>query len=118
MNSNETDDASESPKKPVTDPVRSYRKQLKPWSSMAYRDYSLLWLSGIGMVIAMQLRLFASSQWLYDDTESAVALGLLGAIQMLQMPIVVYGGLLADIFNRKILMVFTQGISFLSLLLL
>lgn len=70
------------------------------------------------MLIAMQLRLFASSQWIFDETGSAVQLGILGAVQMLQMPVVVYGGLLADIVDRKKLMVFTQGVSFLSLLVL
>ena len=66
----------------------------------------------------MQLRLFASTQWLYDETGSAVQLGILGAIQFLQMPVVVYGGLLADIINRKKLMVFTQSVSFISMALL
>ena len=70
------------------------------------------------MLIAMQLRLFASTQWLYDETGSAVQLGILGAIQFLQMPVVVYGGLLADIINRKKLMVFTQSVSFISMALL
>ena len=41
----------------------------------------MLWLSGMSMLIAMQLRLFASTQWLYDETGSAVQLGILGAIQ-------------------------------------
>ena len=78
----------------------------------------MLWLSGMSMLIAMQLRLFASTQWLYDETGSAVQLGILGAIQFLQMPVVVYGGLLADIINRKKLMVFTQSVSFISMALL
>ena len=72
----------------------------------------------MSMLIAMQLRLFASTQWLYDETGSAVQLGILGAIQFLQMPVVVYGGLLADIINRKKLMVFTQSVSFISMALL
>ena len=85
---------------------------------MAFRDYTMLWLSGMSMLIAMQLRLFASTQWLYDETGSAVQLGILGAIQFLQMAVVVYGGLLADIINRKKLMVFTQSVSFISMALL
>ena len=91
---------------------------IKPWASLAFRDYTLLWLSGMGMLVAMQLRLFTSTQWLYEETGSELQLGLLGAVQFLQMPVVVYGGLLADIVNRKKLMVFTQSVSFISLLLL
>ena len=61
----------------------------------------------MGMLVAMQLRLFTSTQWLYDETGSELQLGLLGAVQFLQMPVVVYGGLLADTINRKKLMFFT-----------
>lgn len=78
----------------------------------------MLWLSGMGMLVAMQLRLFTSTQWLYDETGSAAQLGILGAIQFIQMPVAIYGGLLADIINRKRLMVFTQAVSFISMLLL
>lgn len=70
------------------------------------------------MLVAMQLRLFTSTQWLYDETGSAAQLGILGAIQFIQMPVAIYGGLLADIINRKRLMVFTQAVSFISMLLL
>ena len=40
----------------------------------------------------------------------------LGAVQLLQMPVVIYGGALADVMNRKVLMAMTQSVSFLSLL--
>jgi MFS family permease len=112
-NSSESD-----PKSSAPEENQSHYKQLRPWSSLAFRDYTLLWLSGMGMLVAMQLRLFTSTQWLYDETGSAVQLGILGAIQFLQMPVVVYGGLLADIINRKKLMVFTQSVSFISMALL
>jgi MFS family permease len=109
-------DPAPDPSKP--EESRPAHRQYKPWASLAFRDYTLLWLSGMGMLIAMQLRLFTSTQWLYDETGSAVELGILGAIQFLQMPVVVYGGLLADIMNRKKLMFFTQSVSFLAMLLL
>ncbi|SVB07565.1 uncharacterized protein METZ01_LOCUS160419 [marine metagenome] len=112
-NSSESD-----PKSSAPEENQSHYRQLRPWSSLAFRDYTLLWLSGMGMLVAMQLRLFTSTQWLYDETGSAVQLGILGAIQFLQMPVVVYGGLLADIINRKKLMVFTQSVSFISMALL
>ena len=67
------------------------------------------------MLVAMQLRMLASSQWLFEETGSAAALGLLGVIQLISMPLIIYGGLLADIFDRKKLMIFTQGFSFVVL---
>ena len=70
------------------------------------------------MLVAMQLRLLASTQWLFEETGSAASLGLLGVIQLGTMPLIIYGGLLADIFDRKKLMIFTQGFSFFALLFL
>ena len=70
------------------------------------------------MLVAMQLRMLASSQWLFEETGSAAALGLLGVIQLISMPLIIYGGLLADIFDRKKLMIFTQGFSFVVLFFL
>ena len=70
------------------------------------------------MLIAQTMRLLGSSQWLYDESGSAVPLGILGAIQLVQMPVSLYGGVLADVIDRKRLLAITQSVSFLSLLLL
>jgi len=88
---------------------------LKPWSAFAYRDFTMLWAGGVTMMVAMQMRLFISAQWLYDTTGSEAQLGLLGAVQFLQMPVVIYGGALADSMNRKWLMAMTQVVSLVSL---
>jgi MFS family permease len=93
-------------------------KELKPWSAFAYRDFTMLWLGSVSMMIAMQMRLFTSAQWIFEETGSEAQLGLLGAVQFLQMPVVIYGGALADVVNRKKLMAVTQVISFLSLVAL
>ena len=93
-------------------------KELKPWSAFAYRDFTMLWLGGVSMMVAMQMRLFTSAQWIFEETGSEAQLGLLGAVQFLQMPVVIYGGALADVVNRKKLMAVTQVISFLSLVAL
>ena len=70
------------------------------------------------MTMAMTLRLLSTSQWIFDVTGSAAQLGILGAVQLLQMPVVIYGGALADVMNRKVLMAMTQCVSFGSLLTL
>ena len=99
--------------------TNSYNQhELKPWSAFAYRDFTMLWLGGVSMLIAMQLRLFTCPQWIYEETVSEFQLGMLGAVQFLQMPIVIYGGILADVFDRKKLMILTQSISFVALLML
>jgi MFS family permease len=88
---------------------------LKPWSAFAHYDFTMLWLSGSAASTAMTLRLLISAQWLYDETGSAVTLGLLGAVQISQIPVVIFGGILSDLVDRKKLMVMTQFVSFASL---
>lgn len=70
------------------------------------------------MTVAMQMRLLTTSQWIYDVTGSAAQLGILGAVSLLQMPVVIYGGALADVVNRKLLMAMTQLVSFASIIAL
>ncbi len=79
-------------------------------------DFFLVWSSGVAMSVSMLLRTLISTQWLYDTTGSAAELGLLGAVQLLQLPMALYGGSLADRLDRKKLMVWTQAVG--SLLLL
>ncbi|MEE8442467.1 MAG: MFS transporter [Dehalococcoidia bacterium] len=94
------------------------QSRLKPWAAFAYRDFILLWAGGISMSVTMVLRTLVSAQWLYETTGSAAQLGLLGAVQLLQMPVVLYGGTLADKVDRKKLMVATQAVAFTMLVLL
>ena len=83
-----------------------------------HRDFTLLWVSGVSMSVAMTLRLLISAQWLYEETGSEIQLGLLGAVQLIQLPVALYGGTLADTIDRKKLMAVTQGISFVMLIVL
>ncbi len=89
-----------------------------PWSAFQHYNFVLLWLSQLTMMLGMNLRMLGTSQWIYDVTESPAQLGILGAVGLLQMPVVIYGGALADVMNRKFLMAFTQSVSFVSVLIL
>ena len=91
---------------------------LRPWASFAYRDFTLLWIGGISGTVTMVLRTLVSAQWLYEETGSAAQLGLLGAVQLVQMPVVLYGGTLADRVDRKKLMALSQGVAFAMLVAL
>ncbi len=88
------------------------------WAAFVRRDFFLLWSSGVAMTVSMLLRTLISTQWLYDTTGSAAELGLLGAVQFLQLPMALYGGSLADRLDRKKLMVLTQLVGTLLLLAL
>ena len=98
--------------------AHSRTERVRPWSSFKHYDFSVLWAAQVTMTMAMNLRLLSTSQWIFDETGSAAQLGILGAVQLLQMPVVIYGGALADVMNRKVLMAMTQSVSFLSLLVL
>ena len=90
----------------------------KPWAVFAHRDYTILWVGVVSMALTMVLRTLVSAQWLYEATGSPAQLGLLGAVQLLQLPVVLYGGTLADRVDRKKLMAMTQGMAFGMLLIL
>ena len=83
----------------------------RPWAVFAHRDFNLLWAGGVAMAGTMTLRTLISAQWLYEETGSAAQLGLLGAVQLLQVPVALYGGTLADSVDRKKLMAATQGVA-------
>ena len=78
---------------------------LKPWAVFKHRDYTFLWSGLAFQSITMVLRLLISGQWIYDQTGSIAKVGALGAIQLIQLPLALYGGTLADRVNRKKLMV-------------
>jgi MFS family permease len=98
-----------------SDPIVEVNRT-EPWRAFLQRDFFLLWFSGVAMTVSMLLRTLISSQWLYDTTGSSAQLGLLGAVQFVQLPMALYGGSLADRLDRKKLMVLTQAAG--SLLLL
>ena len=86
----------------------SNQAQVSPWEVFTRRDFFLLWSSGVAVTVSTLLFTLVSSQWLYDTTGSAAQLGLLGAVQFVQLPVALYGGMLADRLDRKKLLALTQ----------
>ena len=94
----------------LDEPKRNARRGT--WSSLAYRDYRVLWLGTIAVIVAQELRLQSAVVWLYDETGSAAQLGLLGLIQLVvQIPALLFGGTLADRLDRRRLVASTQAVS-------
>ncbi len=86
---------------------------LRPWSAFAFRDYRVLWLSSVAGLVTMQMRMLVTVVWLYDVTGSGLQLGLLGVVQLaVQLPAILFGGALADQWDRKKLIAVTQSFSF------
>ena len=90
----------------------------RPWAVFKHGDFNLLLTSGIAMVVSSTLTILISGQWLYEETRSAAQLGLLGAVHLVQLPVALYGGTLADSVDRKKLMALTQSVSLMMLLAL
>ena len=81
-----------------------------------YRDYRLLWLLTMTGSIAVWMRILGSAQWLLEETGSAAMVGLIGVVQLvIQIPSTLWAGTLADLIDRKKLLIFSYGLTALTL---
>jgi MFS family permease len=83
----------------------SEEQDVRPWSSLLIRDFRLLWIASILNALAIQIRNVASLFQVYDISGSALQLGLTGFFQA--FPFVIFGlfaGALADVLNRRTLL--------------
>jgi MFS family permease len=82
---------------------------IRPWSSFLIRDFRLVWIAILCASTSMQMRNVASLYQVYHLSGSSMQLGVTGFFQAL--PFVCFGllgGVLADTFNRKKMMISTQ----------
>ncbi len=89
----------------------SLKRQVRPsaFSSLRHRDFRLLWIGQIISVIGSQMQLAAINWHIYLLTGSPLALGLVGACRA--VPIILcslMGGVVADVVDRRRLMMTTQ----------
>lgn len=76
-------------------------------SLFAIRDYRVLWLAALCMIISQMIRFVAIPQWFVDQTggESFTEVAIIGVVQLpIQAFGVLYGGVLADRFDRRWIM--------------
>ena len=81
------------------------------FSSLRHRDFRLLWMGQIVSVTGSQMQLAAINWHIYLLTRSALALGLVGACRA--VPIILCslaGGVVADVVDRRRLMIATQSV--------
>ena len=82
---------------------------LSPFVALQHRDYSLLLLGRFVSTIGRQIQTVAIAYQVYQFHHSALQLGLIGVFRIL--PVVVFslvGGMLADVVDRRRLMLITQ----------
>jgi MFS family permease len=81
------------------------------FSSLRHRDFRLLWIGQIVSVTGSQMQLAAINWHIYLLTGSALSLGLVGACRA--VPIILCslaGGVVADVVDRRRLMMATQSV--------
>src|SRR5438093_398087 len=81
------------------------------FTSLRHRDFRLLWMGQIVSVTGSQMQLATINWHIYLLTRSALALGLVGACRA--VPIVfcsLMGGVVADVIDRRRLMITTQSV--------
>lgn len=101
------------------DPIPSPEVAIRPWASLAIRDYRLVWSASVFNAVAIQVRNVAGLYQVYEISGSAMQLGLTGFFQA--FPFVIFGlfaGAMADAFDRKKLLVLTSTLQLIPSLLL
>src|ERR1700741_2318637 len=94
-----------------SNPSGSADRRRSAFSSLRHRDFRLLWMGQIISVIGSQMQLAAINLHIYLLTGSPLALGLVGACRA--VPIILcslMGGVVADVVDRRRLMMVTQSI--------
>jgi MFS family permease len=85
------------------------------FSALHYRDFRLLWIGQLVSITGSQMQLVAINWHVYLLTKSPLALGAVGLVRV--VPIVLcslVGGVVADAFDRRRLLVITQTAMLLS----
>src|SRR5438128_1798821 len=85
------------------------------FSVLRHRDFRLLWLGQLVSVTGSQMQLVAINWHVYLLTKSPLALGAVGLVRV--VPIILcslLGGVVADAFDRKRLIVISQTTMLLS----
>src|SRR5947207_15078224 len=81
------------------------------FSSLRHRDFRLLWMGQIVSITGSQMQMAAINWHIYVITRSALALGLVGACRA--VPIILcslMGGVVADVVDRRRLIMVTQSL--------
>src|SRR2546425_3355500 len=96
---------------PASSPEINANERPTAFSSLRHRDFRLLWMGQIVSVTGSQMQLVAINWHIYLLTGSALALGLVGLFRA--GPIILcslMGGVVADVIDRRRLMMTTQTI--------
>jgi MFS family permease len=83
--------------------------RVKPLGSFAFAEFRLVLFSFVIGFVGFQMRQVTNLWLIYDITNSPLSVGLLGAFQFAPMLLLVFvGGSVADMMDRRLLLILTQ----------
>src|SRR6476661_4600092 len=84
-------------------------KSDSPFAALKHRDFRLLWGGGFVSQLGSQMRIVAVDVQLWDLTHNYALVGLLGLFQLLPLlGFSLFGGVVADAFDRRHMLMITQ----------
>jgi MFS family permease len=90
-----------------------------PLEALQHRDFRLYWTGSFVSQLGSQMRLVAIGVQLWDLTHSFPAMGMLGLVKLLPLlGLSLFGGVIADAFDRRRLLIVTQTIMAISSIVL
>ncbi len=99
--------ASEATEPAVGSPAR------RRFSSLQHRDFRILWFGMVFSGSTFVFQWYAQSWFIVQTTDSPMALGILGGGRGVIMTLMsLYGGVLADRMDRRMLLILTQSVAF------
>ncbi len=95
------------------------RTSNSPFQALAIRDYRWYWFSGLGMTGAQNIQRLAMAWLVLDLTDSLAQLGTMIFLMGMPMTLVsLWGGVLADRYDRRRILTLSQGFTGFNLLIL
>lgn len=86
-------------------------RRASPWIALQHRDFRLLWAGGFVSQLGSQMRIVAVDVQLWDLTHNYAMVGLLGLFQLLPLlGFSLFGGVVADAFDRRRMLMITQTV--------
>lgn len=89
--------------------------QRSPLLALQHRDFRLVWSGGFVSQVGTQMRVVAIGVQMWDLTHDYTAMGLLGLVKLVPLLLLsLFGGVIADAFDRRKLLMATQSIMAIS----
>lgn len=103
------------PMETTTSPIESLAGRFKPLGALRHRDFRLLWLGNLVSIAGSQMRIVAVNVQVYElakasgQIDPALALGMIGLARVIPLVLTaLYSGMIADLVDRRRLLIFSS----------